>query len=55
MDDNSLPLPLDGVRVCDFSWIIAGPQATRIMADLGADVVKVENESHLDSIRLGLL
>ena len=54
MDANSLPLPLDGVRVCDFSWIIAGPQATRIMADLGADVVKVENESHLDSIRLGL-
>jgi crotonobetainyl-CoA:carnitine CoA-transferase CaiB-like acyl-CoA transferase len=48
------PLPLAGVRVCDFSWIVAGPQATRILADMGAEVVKVENESYLDSMRLGL-
>ena len=36
------PTPLAGVRVLDFSQNIAGPFATQIMGDLGADVVKVE-------------
>ena len=34
-------LPLDGIRVVDLSWIIAGPTATRFMAAMGADVIKV--------------
>ena len=34
--------PLDGVLVADFSRILAGPYATMLLADLGAEVVKVE-------------
>ena len=32
-------LPLSGVRVVDFSWIIAGPTCTRIIAVMAAEVV----------------
>ena len=34
-------LPLEGIRVMDFSWIIAGPTATRYLAMMGAEVIKV--------------
>jgi alpha-methylacyl-CoA racemase len=45
------PLPLDGVRVLDFSTLLPGPLATLILQTAGADVVKVERPPHGDPLR----
>ena len=41
-------LPFDGVRIVDLSWIIAGPTATRHMAIMGAEVIKVGSSKRPD-------
>ncbi|WP_439814351.1 CaiB/BaiF CoA transferase family protein [Zavarzinia sp. CC-PAN008] len=45
------PRALDGVRVVDFSSIVAGPWCTRLLADCGADVIKIEPVGDGDLMR----
>ena len=45
------PLPLEGCRIIDLSMIWAGPHCTKLLADLGAQVVKVESITRLDPTR----
>ena len=50
---NIHPGPLEGYRVLDFGWVLAGAVPGMILADMGAEVIKVETRQRMDYMRLG--
>ena len=44
-------MPLEGLRVVDFSWVQAGPWVGRYLANYGAEVIKVESTTRVDWVR----
>jgi crotonobetainyl-CoA:carnitine CoA-transferase CaiB-like acyl-CoA transferase len=44
-------LPLRDIKVCDFMWVMAGPASTRMLADYGATVVRIESPTRVDAAR----
>ena len=42
--------PLEGLKVLDFCWVAAGPMTTEYLVEYGATVVRIESQSHPDTL-----
>ena len=51
-DINPSQLPLEGLKVADFSWVGVGPITAKALADHGATVVRIESGGRLDPLRV---
>lgn len=50
---NKWKKALEGIVVCDFSWVGAGPITTNVLAQCGAEVIKIESKNKIDILRQG--
>ncbi len=50
--NGARPRPLDGVKVLDLTWFGAGPIGTRALANMGAEVIRVETQKRPDGLRV---
>jgi crotonobetainyl-CoA:carnitine CoA-transferase CaiB-like acyl-CoA transferase len=53
MEHNTPPDALVGYRILDFGTAFASPMAGHLLADMGAEVIKIESQTRLDGLRLG--
>ena len=44
--------PLAGLKVVDMAWVVAGPMIGRVLADCGAEVVRIESSQRIETARM---
>lgn len=45
-------LPLEGLKVIDLAWVVAGPMVGRVLADCGAEVIRIESSKRIETARM---
>ena len=51
MTSNGKPKPFEGLRVTDLSWVGVGPTVAKYLADHGAEVIRVESATRMETLR----